>query len=221
MKSELLLHAVELWDLESQTLLAHFESYRADSPLRLIEDLVAVSFDGSFFVTSQYQGLQLRDSRNGEVIRSLPTKHAQRAVHLGLVTRDVGRLFAVHWEPHDRVFALDMADGTVSASFVGHKGRIQAIALSPDESRLATGGVGAKLRIWDAASGRQIAWWTAHNAPITAIDFHPESDLLCSGDSDGVIKLWNLARIRRQLAEIGIEWDSESGIGKDSDATDE
>lgn len=68
-------------------------------------------------------------------------------------------------------------------------GELHTLAVSPDESRLATAGqTGAFL--WDFASGQVRHRLEAHGVPVTAVAFSPDGRALLTGGRDGSIRLW-------------------------------
>lgn len=68
-------------------------------------------------------------------------------------------------------------------------GELHTVAVSPDESRLATAGqTGAFL--WDFATGQVRHRFEAHGVPVTAVAFSPDGRALLTGGRDGSIRLW-------------------------------
>jgi WD40 repeat protein len=62
------------------------------------------------------------------------------------------------------------------------------------------------IRLWEVPTGRPLARWEAHDANITVLAFRPDGRTLVSGAADGMLKLWDLPAIRRELAEMGLDW---------------
>jgi serine/threonine protein kinase/WD40 repeat protein len=91
-------------------------------------------------------------------------------------------------------------------SCVGHEGTVRAVAVSPDSRILASGGEDRLIRLWELPTGRSLASWEAHEADVTAMAFRPDGRTLISGSADGILKLWDLRSIRRELAELGLDW---------------
>ena len=69
---------------------------------------------------------------------------------------------------------------------------IWAIALSPDGTKLATGGYDQTIKIWDAATGKEQKTIKAHLGTVTALSFSPDNQWLASGSTDGVVKIWSV-----------------------------
>ncbi|MDF1752010.1 MAG: TIR domain-containing protein [Verrucomicrobiales bacterium] len=69
-----------------------------------------------------------------------------------------------------------------------------SIAVSFDRSgnRLATGGGGDVVQIWDAHNGKEIIKMKGvHSDYITSVDFSPDGEKLASGGADHTVKVWN------------------------------
>lgn len=89
------------------------------------------------------------------------------------------------------------ADGSFVRTLVGPIGGVEDIALSPDGTRLVSGGevvfggnVSAML-IWDLASGTITQQLAPADNLIFAVDWSPVDDLVAAGDQANVIHLWN------------------------------
>jgi WD40 repeat protein len=70
---------------------------------------------------------------------------------------------------------------------------ISGIAISPDETRLAAGGDGDQIEIWDLQEQKRVA--TLPSAKIVAgeLEYSPDGTLLKSVGADGKITIWNCA----------------------------
>ncbi|WP_353258704.1 hypothetical protein [Prochlorothrix hollandica] len=77
-------------------------------------------------------------------------------------------------------------------SFAAHAGWVNAIALSPDGTHLATGGTDQQVRLWDIQSGDLVGEY-ATLSPISALAFSPDGTYLASGNYDHRIQIWRIA----------------------------
>jgi WD40 repeat protein/uncharacterized protein YndB with AHSA1/START domain len=78
-------------------------------------------------------------------------------------------------------------------SFEAHKTGVISIALSPDGTRIATGGNDGAVKTWDAATGKSQSLIKAHTAPIFCVAFSPDGRFLASSSQDGTAKIWDPA----------------------------
>jgi WD40 repeat protein len=76
-------------------------------------------------------------------------------------------------------------------------GDLQAIALSPDGSWLASAGQSGAF-LWDLSVGEVRHRLENHGVPVTAIAFSPDSELLLTGGRDGTVRLWTVDDGREQ-----------------------
>jgi WD40 repeat protein len=77
------------------------------------------------------------------------------------------------------------------ATLAGHRGLVNAVALSPDDLVVATGSADGTAKLWDAISGLERATLGPHKAAVTAVTFSGDGATLASADAGGTIRLWN------------------------------
>jgi hypothetical protein len=67
-----------------------------------------------------------------------------------------------------------------------------AVAASPDGRRLAAGGYGPAVTVWDVTNltGRPIS--LTHGVPVRALAFSPDGRHLATGAEDGLLRFWDL-----------------------------
>jgi len=58
---------------------------------------------------------------------------------------------------------------------------VWALALSPDGSKLASGGWDQTIKVWDVASGKDVNTIKAHLGTVTAIVFADNGQIIISG----------------------------------------
>jgi WD40 repeat protein len=73
----------------------------------------------------------------------------------------------------------------------GHTGGIGAVALSPDDSVIASVGDDSALILWSTAGGRQIGRFEGQVGTLYSVAFDPSGQLVAAGGWGGV-ELWNV-----------------------------
>lgn len=72
----------------------------------------------------------------------------------------------------------------------GHTETVQAAAISPDESLLASASWDGTLKLWQA-NGKLMTTLEGHQAEVMDVQFHPDGKQFASVSLDGTIKLWD------------------------------
>jgi WD40 repeat protein len=90
--------------------------------------------------------------------------------------------------------------------------RPAGFAFAPDSSLVAVGGDPGVVRLCVAATGRELARLEVPDATGLSPQFfsHDGCQLFAWGDEDHAMHVWDLRRIRRQLVELGLDWDAPS-----------
>jgi WD40 repeat protein len=101
------------------------------------------------------------------------------------------------------VEVCDLAIGQEALSLRGDRSFVWALALSPDGSRLASGGFDDTVKLWDVATGQERAALRGHTDQVGAVAFAPDGRLLASGSHDGTVKLWDAATGRELVTLRG------------------
>lgn len=96
-------------------------------------------------------------------------------------------------------------------AFEGHRGAVQAVAVSPDGKWAATGSErsegkeDAAIRIWNLASGEIAARIPGPSAGVKALAFSPDSKTLAGAGADKTVYLWDVADLRPDFAILDRE----------------
>lgn len=66
------------------------------------------------------------------------------------------------------------------------------MAMSPDQSRLATADTQGQVYLWQLSDGQLLMSWKAHIGTVRSITFTPDGQTLVSGGDDQLLKLWDV-----------------------------
>jgi len=92
----------------------------------------------------------------------------------------------------DNIWVLDgQTLAPIASTKVVHS-QLTALAISPDGTRLLTGGSDSNVRIWELATLREIHRFEEHAARITCVAFSPHGRRAVSGDEAGGLGIWEL-----------------------------
>ena len=97
--------------------------------------------------------------------------------------------------------AVTRVEGAVVESIGLQRAQIRSLALSPDETLIATGGEDGSLVVHDRRRGRE-RMLRGHTGRIRHLAFAPEGNVLLSSDSDGVVRRWELGAMPSTVFEL-------------------
>ncbi len=82
--------------------------------------------------------------------------------------------------------------------FRGHKQRVYAVAVSPNDRLAATASQDKTIRLWNLRTGEHTGTLEGHNHWVRRVAFSPDGTLLASASVDKTVKLWTLASGKAQ-----------------------
>ena len=101
--------------------------------------------------------------------------------------------------------------------FLGHKGRINSIAFSPDGSQIILGSDDHTIRVWDASTGIEtLPPLRGHDNGVTSVAFSPDGSKIISGSHDKTIRVWDASTGIETLPSLhGHDRSEERRVGKE------
>ena len=105
------------------------------------------------------------------------------------------------------VYVIDLAANKIVQVCEGITRPVWAVALSPDGERVAAGGVGGQLHIWEVKTGKLVSEAPGYKGLVRALAFSPDGKTLASGSWDKTARLWEVASGKElKTLEGGTEW---------------
>jgi WD40 repeat protein len=111
---------------------------------------------------------------------------------------------------------------------VGHRGRVQAVAYSPDGRWLVSGGVDGTVRLWSPGQGQPQRILFGHNGPVRCLAWSWDGARarLATGGRDGTVCVWDpeegrlLARLEAPGGPVrAVAWQGNRRVAAFSDET--
>jgi WD40 repeat protein len=98
-------------------------------------------------------------------------------------------------------------EATLIRKLDAQDGAIFALDWSPDGSRIAVGGAGPQVNIYDADSGAHVASCSGHSAGVYTLAFSSDGQTLATGGFDGQVRLYNAAdcAMRKAFVPVPLE----------------
>jgi len=167
---------------------------------------VALSPDGRWVATGTWRGagsVKVWDAISGNVVKELVRESPSAAVAFSpdgkwLLTSDNAGFQVWEsgtWRPGRRIPREDPGLSTPMA--FSRDGRMLAIACSRYAVRLIDASTLEPLARLEAPAPQGLTW----------LCFSPDDTQLAAAERNGTVQLWDLRAIRRQLAEMGLDWD--------------
>ena len=143
--------------------------------------------DGETLATLGYDSMiRLWDSETGQLLDILA---GQPSIHVrGQFSPDGEHLAVLGMDGALRTWRMQ---SSTEESLIGSRGHeVRAMAISPDQSRIAMGEAG-QCSLWDAQGRRLVASLDHRGARVHAVVFSADGRWLATGDSEGRVRIWD------------------------------
>ncbi len=189
---------IEVWDLDNKS---NYATIELNQPT---VTLSALAFYGRILV-----GYSSREVIYWKVEDSRALSKIDFAADFYTVafSKDGSNLAAIDKQEKIRLF--DTRSSSQYAMLPGHRGGrdsdIHALAFSPDNSMLLSGGEDRTVLIWDVQDQVRMTTLRGHNAWVTAVAWSEDGKTVASGDAGKNIILWDMETQKEQTTIKGHE----------------
>ena len=98
----------------------------------------------------------------------------------------------------------------------GHRGMVNAVAVSPDGRHAVTGSTDRTAAVWDLATGRRLHELAGHQGTVHAVAVSPDGRHVVTGSDDRTAAVWDLATGQR-LRELAGHGDRVTSVAVSPD----
>lgn len=174
---------VRIWDTRTGEEIAALSEHRS-----VVND-VTYSPDGTQILSaSKDRSVILWDANTGRVIRTFDNIASGQATSVDFAPD--GRTALVG--DSERMFLLDLSDGSIIRLYRGHRSTITDVAFSADGALALSASADADIVLWDVESGDERLRLEGHRASVNSVVFDPTGTRALSGSSDDTVVLWRI-----------------------------
>lgn len=158
-----------------------------------------VSADGSRVAVAAADGVVLRSSVDGSVVRRIDASGARDAT-FAPDSRTIAVVRRLE-DGHVRAFTYDVRTGRELAS--SPRIGVTKIVFSPGSRLLAAGSADGTVGLWPPRTGRPVRVLADGGNAIRDLAFDPAGELLATASSDGGVRVWRVADASRFFLFLG------------------
>jgi serine/threonine protein kinase/WD40 repeat protein len=166
-----------------------------------------LSPDGLLFASGAWHapGVKVWDTRTGELVKRLPADDEHKETTATVAFSPDGRnlVVATTYE----ICFWEVGSWSITRRLPGNN-VLAAMAFSNDGRTFASTHLRNKICLRDATTGQVLAELEAPNSGmIGGLAFNQDGTQLFARESVDAVRMWDLGAIRRQLAEMGLDWE--------------
>ena len=83
-----------------------------------------------------------------------------------------------------------MATGTNILTYRGHSSKVNAVAWSPDGTRIVSASDDRTVQVWDAATGETLYTYRGHAKEVSSVAWSPNGTRIASAGYDTMVHVW-------------------------------
>lgn len=122
-------------------------------------------------------------------------KKSETALAGGRMAQAVEAIRQARWQlPYQPIGVPDNVSRIIGNLRLRHSGEINALAYSPDGTKLATASSDKTVRIWDLGNGHEILAYAGHTDKIRCLVWAPDGNSIISAGMEKNIKIWDPAK---------------------------
>jgi WD40 repeat protein len=188
------------------------EPIKLDEPLQSFKghsdwiNALSYSQDGKYLASAgRDRTVRLWDSGSGKDVQVLKD-HPQNVKAVAFLPEG-NRIVSTtgKWNKEKKVWQgevkiWDAKAGKVVTTYIGHEDTIEALAISRDGKRLATGSEDKTIIVWDTA-GKPVHTLKGHGDKVLSVAFDKDGKKLVSSSADGIVMVWD-ADTGKELAKF-------------------
>ena len=179
--------AVAIWDVSKGTVTKHLAA------LDSVESLAWTPKGDRLAAAHPNQDITLWSSKTWRQLAKLNRHPGQSLPVAGgdhmlawnkdgnILIAGTGRGWVIQW---------NTATGREIGSFKSHQERVRSIAISPNESRLATASSDGTIKVWDSVTGDLLMTLRGHKTRLRSIEWSPDGKRILSVDTNE-LRLWD------------------------------
>src|SRR5262249_5774365 len=108
-----------------------------------------------------------------------------------IFNRQEDRVLVIEAYPSNSLRLWDAATGALIKEMRGHTNGAEAIAFSPDGTRIASGGIDRTIYFWAGRTGQALASRDGHRDRVGCVGFSPDGKHVITAGNDHTARLWD------------------------------